>query len=31
MGSPDKILAYQEGFDIDAHVSEMLVIIDELN
>lgn len=31
MGSPDNILAYKEDFDIDAHVSEMLVIIDSLN
>ena len=30
MGSPDNIISYREGFDIDAHVSEMLVIIESL-
>ena len=31
MGSPDNILAYKEDVDVDALVSEMLVIINELN
>ncbi len=30
-GSPDNIIARRGNFDIDAHVSEMLVIIESLN